>query len=669
MIAYWNKYLVCEIANKHYFTYFGKHPEDMVGLDMCTLLGTTSLAENMPYILEVLKGNSQTFEKNLVVKGHDNRTVLIKYTPHIENEIIEGFFSMVEDITYKKDSERIIHGSLWRYESILTAMRCSTWEWDIVNNTVVTNERWAELRGYTLDEIEAPITPETWIKTIHPPDIEYALTALNAHTSGETPYYNVEYRVKHKDGKLLWVLDRGKIATYTDDGKPALMFGTQMDISEQKENEARILQLAHYDPLTGLPNRILFMDRFDQAKNVCQRNGTMFALLFLDLDDFKKVNDSIGHSGGDLFLEEISSRLKACVRFTDTVCRYGGDEFTILLSEINTGEDARLVAEKICSEVTKTFIYRNTVISPTISIGISIYPTDGNTYEEILRDADLAMYAAKEKGKNAIHYFSNELDAISKYKSDIEAGLKRAMEEEEFEIHYQPQVDILTGNVTACEALLRWRTSTGLIPPDKFIPIAEESGQIIEIGEWVLKKVIQDINFIQESTGMNIKISVNVSAKQLVDPNFIDMVVSNLFESNAPRGSIELEITESMAMADIKKSIKVIRELSEIGVQFLIDDFGTGHSSLSYLKMLKPHYLKIDKSFVKDIMTDDDGAIIVEAIISLAHSLRLKVVAEGVETIEQFNFLKLMNCDLVQGYLLAKPMPIKNLTDYLKENS
>lgn len=529
MLAYFNRYLVCEMSNASYATFFEKDKSELVGMDIFSLLGIEGMTYNMPYILKVLEGTSQQFEKKFSKKGLPNRFLSISYLPFSPKGNIEGFFSLVTDVT------------------------------------------------------------------------------------------------------------------------------------ERKENEKKILRLAHYDSLTRLPNRSLFEDKFDQALN----KGEKFALLFLDLDDFKKVNDSVGHAGGDIFLREVADRLLSSVRPTDTVCRYGGDEFTILLSEISHEDGIGEIATEICTVISRSFIYNNSILIPSISIGVALYPKDGQTYEELIRDADLAMYEAKSKGKNQIKYFSSDLGVKAKAKIEMENDLESAIENNEFQVYYQPQVNLKTGKVEACEALLRWKFNGGLIPPDKFIPIAEESGQILKIGEWVLQKVAEDIPYLKNSSGTPLRISVNISAIQLLDPNFPDMVIGILQEYTIPSGILELEITESMAMIDINRSIRIIHDLSELGVKFLIDDFGTGHSSLSYLKQLKPHYLKIDKSFVKDILTDEEDKIIVEAIIGLSHNLKLRVVAEGVESIEQLTFLKFGGCDLVQGYFIAKPMPLTEFQDYL----
>jgi diguanylate cyclase (GGDEF)-like protein len=435
---------------------------------------------------------------------------------------------------------------------------------------------------------------------------------------------------------------------------------------QRHDAEAEISFLGQHDALTGLPNRALFTDRLHQAIAFAEAHSSSFALLFLDIDHFKKINDSLGHQRGDAFLRKIGELLKASVKPIDTVSRRGGDEFIILLPEDTPPEEAASLAQSICEKIAKPFEIDGFRIGATASIGVAVYPRDGKTAETLIKNADIAMYYAKESGRNQFQYFSDELNRVTHERIEIDVALRDAIRNNELEVHYQPQLNFKNGKIESCEALLRWNhPSRGQIAPGKFIPIAEESGQIIEIGRWVLDQVARDFTELKKAGYPDLRVSVNASARQIQSQDFAASVEEVILRHGLTPNRLELEVTESMIMQDTQKSRKAIRQLSEIGVKFSIDDFGTGYSSLSYLRQLKIHYLKIDQSFVRDVEDDPDDAAIVRTIIGLAHNLRLSVVAEGVETKEQRQFLKTQGCDMMQGYLLAKPMPFQELVLFL----
>ncbi len=437
---------------------------------------------------------------------------------------------------------------------------------------------------------------------------------------------------------------------------------------QRAEAEAEIHYLGQHDALTGLPNRGLFGDRLHQAIAFAEAHQSAFALLFLDIDHFKKINDSLGHHRGDLFLKRIGEILRSSVTAIDTVSRRGGDEFIILLPEDTRPEEAASLAQKICHKISEPMEIDGFRVNASASIGIAVFPRDGKEAETLLKNADIAMYHAKASGRNQFQYFSDELNRVTHERIELDAALREAIHRGELEVHYQPQLNFKNGKIESCEALLRWnRPGLGQISPCKFIPIAEESGQIIEIGMWVLNQVARDFNLLKEHGYGDLRVSVNASARQIQSTDFAASVEEVILRHGFPPNRLELEVTESMIMQDTQKSRKAIRQLSEIGVKFSIDDFGTGYSSLSYLRQLKIHYLKIDQSFVRDVEDDPDDAAIVRTIIGLAHNLRLSVVAEGVETKEQRQFLKTQGCDMMQGYLLARPMPFRELMLFLKD--
>ena len=436
---------------------------------------------------------------------------------------------------------------------------------------------------------------------------------------------------------------------------------------QRHDAEAEVNYLGQHDPLTGLPNRALFTDRLHQAIAFAEAHGSSFALFFLDIDHFKKINDSLGHQRGDAFLRKVGELLKSSLKPIDTVSRRGGDEFIILLPEDTPPEEAASLAQGICQKIAEPFEIDGFRVNATASIGVAVYPRDGATAEALLKNADTAMYHAKESGRNQFQYFSEELNRVTHERIELDTALRQAITGNQLQVHYQPQLNLKTGKIESCEALLRWNhPQRGQISPGKFIPIAEESGQIIEIGKWVLNRVAEDFSVLKDADLADLRVSVNASARQIQSPDFAHTVEEIILRHKFSPHQLELEVTESMIMEDTQKSRQAIRQLSEIGIRFSIDDFGTGYSSLSYLRQLKIHYLKIDQSFVRDVEDDPDDAAIVRTIIGLAHNLRLRVIAEGVETPEQRHFLKAHGCDLMQGFLLAKPMPFAELITFLR---
>ena len=435
---------------------------------------------------------------------------------------------------------------------------------------------------------------------------------------------------------------------------------------ERKRSEAAIKKLAYYDTLTGLPNRVLFSDRLKQAIVMAERDKRDTALLFLDLDNFKNVNDSIGHTYGDRLLKITADRIQGCLRGSDTVARIGGDEFVVILPLVTGAEDVSKVAAKILDCLNKTVRFEEHEIYSSASIGISVFPDDGATADELLKNADIALYQAKERGRNNFQFFSKEMNVQALTRQLIESSMRQAITRDEFYLVYQPQFDIGSRRVVGLEALLRWHhPQKGNIYPLHFIAIAEETGMIIPIGEWVLRTACRQARAWHDAGYPWLRIAVNISARQFKQDTFVGLVKSILDESGLPPEYLELELTESTIMERADTNIQALRELKKLGCTLAIDDFGTGYSSLSYLKHFPIDRLKIDRSFVRDLNTDGDDAAIAEAIIFMAHSLKLDVVAEGVELEEQLNFLHSRNCDTLQGYLMSPPLSVDDVTDLL----
>lgn len=434
---------------------------------------------------------------------------------------------------------------------------------------------------------------------------------------------------------------------------------TFSDVTEAKAREARIQHMAHHDFLTGLPNRFLLTDRFRQVAAAAERNNSRFAVLFIDLDRFKNVNDTLGHSVGDQLLRDVAARLGSMVRGTDTISRQGGDEFLVLLGEIDTPEAAAMVARKLMQVLSEPFVLDGHPVTMTPSIGIAISPEDGSDLDSLLKHADLAMYDAKQQGRNNYQFFRREMNARSLELLLMESDLRQALRKSEFELHYQPQVSVDDGRPLGLEALLRWRhPERGLVSPADFIPMAEETGLILPIGQWVLNTACQQLAQWRANGWPNLCVAVNLSAAQFRLQDLLGQVKMALSAANLPAEALELEVTESILMIDADGTAKMLHALNAMGVRLSIDDFGTGYSSLAYLKRFSVSTLKVDRSFVQGIGSDNEDAAICTAIIGLARSLHLSVVAEGVETQAQHDWLAKAGCHIVQGYFTGKPLPV-----------
>jgi len=441
------------------------------------------------------------------------------------------------------------------------------------------------------------------------------------------------------------------------------------DISQLKQDKARLEFLAQHDALTRLPNRTLFEDRLQEALNRAHRHTSTVGLFFIDLDRFKDINDSLGHAVGDQLLQAVADRLKGCVRETDTVARLSGDEFTVLLDELRKSSDAAVAAEKLLAVLAQPFTLSGHELFISGSIGISCYPDDGNDTQTLLKNADAAMYRAKESGRNTYQFFSAEMNAHALEKLVMTNSLRLALERNEFVLHYQPVVDLATGKFNALEALVRWKhPELGMVPPVRFIPLAEESGLIVPIGEWVLKNACAQMKAWQTDGIAPQRMAVNLSARQFKQKDLTQRIVAILDETGLAPQCLELELTESMVMQDPAEAEKVLDQLHKMGISLAIDDFGTGYSSLSYLKQFPIDFLKIDRSFVRGTPDNPDDVAITRAIIALAKSLDLWVIAEGVETEQQLAFLKAEGCEEAQGYLLSKPISTEELEPLLRKN-
>jgi len=468
-----------------------------------------------------------------------------------------------------------------------------------------------------------------------------------------------------KDGSIFPVYLMSDVVMNSE-GDVIATITTCEDISERKRNEETINNLAFFDVLTGLPNRALFNDRLRQELAKAHRHNQLLAIMFLDLDRFKVINDTFGHNIGDLFLQSVSERLKCIVREGDTVSRLGGDEFILLFPDIRNIEDATVIAKKIIEKLSEVFVISDKELYITASIGISFSPQNGNDVETLVKNADTAMYYAKGEGRNNYQFYTPTIGTTSAEKVKMESNLRKALQQKELILYYQPQVDLISGKVIGAEVLLRWQNDDyGLMPPSRFIPLAEETGLIQSIGEWVLRSACAQTKAWQEAGLPPILMSVNVSMHQFKDKSFINMLRTILRETNLEPQYLILELTESALMQNSALTISMLNELKLFGIHIAIDDFGTGYSSLSYLKYLPLSKVKLDQSFVRSVTIDPNDEAISKAIIAMAHSLNLKVVAEGVEKTDQLSFLRSHKCDEAQGFLFSKPVPENEFVELL----
>ncbi len=539
--------------------------------------------------------------------------------------------------------------------------RMGTWEWDIKTNQL----HWSDevYRIFDLEPENLTDTYKTFLNLVHPDDRKMVKRTIDNDLI-ENKQCGIEYNILLSGGSERTVYQEGKLIV-NEGGEAVRVAGTIQDITERKEAEQKIKFLAYYDRLTELPNRLLFKERLGNAIANAKRHGRSGAVIFLDLDNFKHVNETFGHYTGDKLLKSAARRINDCLRDNDTAARLGGDDFGIIIEETNNLQDAALVARRVLDTLKQVVVLDGNEFYINTSIGVSVYPSDGNNVEMLMKNADAAMSRAKELGKNTYQFYTADMNAKAFERFALETGLRKAVERNELRLHYQPEVDLLSGSVIGVEALVRWaHPDMGLISPMEFIPLAEESGLIVSIGEWVLRTACAQNKAWQMDGYTNIRVGVNLSASQFKNQNLLEMIANVLKETGFNADSLELELTESILMEQAEDSINTLNQLNRMGVHLSIDDFGTGYSSFSYLKRFPIDTLKIDRSFVHDVNTDPDDAAIVTAVITMAHSLNLKVVAEGVETKEHLATLTGLGCDIAQGYLISRPMPADDVVKF-----
>ncbi|WP_114008725.1 sensor domain-containing protein [Cohaesibacter intestini] len=652
-------------CNETVASLYGAKPEDMVGKDDFHFTGNREQADFfLENVQAVMNRNQieQVYEDSTDTETGEARHFQSLKIPFRDINGDPKIFVLAKDITditkLKVEADR----NKKRLQQVLDVSQEGLWEWNAKTNQVLHNHQWELITGVqgsdcSFAEFESCILVE---------DRSKVRQALQMLVERNLPY-SIEFRMKRPDGKIIWVWDRGKVAEFDEAGQPLWLVGIVQDITEEKLNQEKITHLAYYDQLTGLANRTHLEEEVKVAIEDSRRRDAYNALLFMDLDRFKLLNDSHGHDMGDRLLQEVAKRLTNCVGAGDTIARFGGDEFVVLLTGIDAtseGEAALLAegtAQAILNSFEMPFQLGEVEYSCSSSVGIAIFSTDDMSLDELLKQADMAMYDAKGAGRNAIRFFDPEMQTAAYSRAVLEADLKRDLNAGKLELYYQPQINS-GGQIVGVEALLRWpHDDLGMVPPAEFIPIAESSGLILSLGDWILKTAcLQLSEWAKDPILSKLVLSINVSPVQLHAKGFVRSVISALEESGAPADKLKIEITESMLVRNMDECICKMLNLKKYGVLFSLDDFGTGYSSLFYLKEMPLDQLKIDQSFVRDILIDPNDAAIAEMIVALGKTLGLSVIAEGVETEAQRVRLQQLGCHAYQGYLFARPMPLKD---------
>lgn len=582
-----------------------------------------------------------------------------------EVELLTSVADQIALAIERKRAEEALRLSQERFELVARATSDAVWDWDFSTNDIWWNEGYQKLFGYGPHEVGGGL--DSWESRLHPEDAERVVHDIHRHIETGKTHWQDEYRFQRADGSFAFVADRGYVV-YDAEAKPVRMLGSMMDVTERKSLEDQLTHQALHDPLTNIANRALFKDRVDHALTKLGRSNSSLAVLFLDLDNFKSINDSQGHAAGDKLLIAVAGRLQDCLRNADTAARLGGDEFAVLVESMFRPDEAVMIAERILSVFKQPFIVEGKEIFVGTSIGIAASTTESQNSEELLRNADLAMYLAKSQGKGKFIVFEPKMHAALMERIELEEDLRRGIEEEEFVIHYQPILDLESNRMLGMEALVRWmHPRSGLLSPGRFIPLAEETNLIVPLGEWILHEACRQVQTWREDyeSDSDVSVTVNISIRQFQQTELVEMVRKALKLSGLPPNSLILEITESFMMQDTEATILKLHELKKLGVRLAIDDFGTGYSSLSYLQRFPIDILKIDKSFIDKLGQGSEGNAVARAIIMMGDSLNLKTIAEGIEHPEQISELQSLGCEAGQGFHFAKPLSVGDMDEFL----
>jgi diguanylate cyclase (GGDEF)-like protein/PAS domain S-box-containing protein len=577
---------------------------------------------------------------------------------------VSGYLGANTDIAELKRAEETLRASEARFRSYfelpllgiaLTGPDKRWWE---------VNDRLCEMLGYRRTQLLGM----SWAELTHPDDLATEIAWFERIMNRRIESYSLDKRFIRQDDSVLYASVSSRCVRRAN-GVADYFVTVVQDITERKQAEEQVQQLSQYDPLTGLPNRELLLDRLQQVVLRAGRDHTQVGVMMVDLDDFKRINDTLGHPVGDQLLRQIATRLQECARPGDTVSRQGGDEFAVLLPDLDASDEAARIAQRILEAVAQPCLINDQELHVACSIGVSVYPRDGRSAEMLLKNADIALYRAKDMGRNSYQYYQSGATMIAHERLILETNLRHAVDRQELELYYQPKWDFRAAAITGVEALIRWNhPELGLLPPARFIAIAEDSSLILPLGEWVLRTAVREVGRLHNRGFPGLCVAVNLSARQFRQAKLADQVHEVLAETGFDTSCLELELTEGILMNHTEENMATLRSFKTMGVRIAIDDFGTGYSSLSYLQRFPVDVLKIDRSFVMDLPASAGSAAIVSAIVTLAHGLGLEVVAEGVETTEQKDFLAAHDCDEGQGYLFGKPMPLVELRKLLIED-
>lgn len=590
---------------------------------------------------------------------------LVDLNKSLKERVHERTRELEDEVEERRRVETALRASEERYALAAQGANDGLWDWDLERNELYLSPRWKEMLGY--GEAELSSSPHEWFERVHPDDFPKLQEALGARTCSGS-HFESEHRMRHRDGTYHWMLSRG-IALCAADGRATRIAGSQSDVTERKKVEDQLLYDAFHDALTGLANRALFLDRLGLSLARAKRHqGFQFAVLYLDLDRFKLINDSLGHLRGDEALITIARNLETCVRPGDTVARLGGDEFAVLLDDLRNETDVEGLTRRLEERLAAPLQVDGQEVYINASIGIAFGTAGYERPEEVLRDADAAMYRAKALGRNRHEVFNEALHLEALDRLRLETDLRRAIQEGSFGLHYQPIVSLTDGRVTGFEALVRWHhPAWGLVPPSQFIQVAEETGLILPIGRWVLSEACERIQRWQREHPSDppLAINVNLSRRQLLQADLIEQIRRILETTGLAPEALQLEITESAILENPEGAVEILRHLKSLDIELCVDDFGTGYSSLSSLQEFPVSVLKIDRSFIRGMGPEGERDEIVRAVVGLAHSLHMQVVAEGVETEGQLERLRAMGCDYGQGYLLCQALDAEGVEQFL----